>query len=96
MPSIAEIDTQIHDLQTQALEAVKNAQAPVVDYVAKAADAVAGVLPEDKPELLVNAIAFQTSFAKRVLDTEVAFAKAVIDAVAKPFVPAKKRAVKAA
>jgi hypothetical protein len=100
MPTIEEIQTQIHDLQSQALDYVKSAQAPVVEYVGKAAGTVAEVLPEDKPELLVrglDAVTFQANFAKTVLDTEVAFAKSLIDAVAKPFTPAKKRAaVKAA
>lgn len=101
MPTIDEIQTQVHELQSKALDYVKSVQAPVVEYVGKAADTAAGVLPEDKPELLVrglDAVAFQAGFAKTVLDTEVSFAKQLIDAVAKPFTPAKKKtaAVKAA
>lgn len=100
MPTIDEIQNQVHELQGKALDYVKSVQAPVVTYVGKAADTAAGVLPEDKPELLargLDAVAFQAGFAKKVLDTEVAFAKQLIDAVAKPFTPAKKKAaVKAA
>ena len=100
MPTIDEIQSQVHELQGKALDYVKSVQAPVIEYVGKAADTAAGVLPDEKPELLVrglDAVAFQAGFAKTVLDTEVAFAKSLIDAVAKPFTPAKKRAaVKAA
>lgn len=100
MPTIDELQNQVHDLQAKALDYVKSVQAPVVEYVGKAADTVADRLPEDKPELLtrgLDAVAFQAGFAKTVLDTEVAFAKQLIDAVAKPFAPAKKKAaVKAA
>lgn len=100
MPTIDEIQTQVHELQGKALDYVKSAQAPVVEYVGKAAGTVADTLPADRPELLVtviDSVAFQAGFAKQVLDTEVAFAKAVIDAAVKPFTPAKKKtAVKAA
>ena len=105
MPTIEEIQTQVtaqvEELQGKALELVKSVQAPVVVYVGKAATAVAELLPEERPEALANAIeAFNGSFAKTVLDTEVAFAKDVIDAVVQPFAPkapAKKApAVKAA
>ena len=99
MPTIDEIQTQVYELQGKALDFVKSAQAPVVEYVAKAAGTVADALPEDKPEALVRGIdvvAFQAGFVKNVLDTEVAFAKSVIDAAVKPFTPAKKRTVKAA
>ncbi len=99
MPTIDEIQTQVYELQGKALDYVKSAQGPVVEYVAKAAGTLADALPEDKPEALVrgiDAVAFQAGFAKNVLDTEVAFAKSVIDAAVKPFIPAKKRTVKAA
>ena len=99
MPTIDEVQTQVQELQAKALDYVKSAQAPVVEYVGKAAGTVADALPTDRPELLVrgiDAVAFQASFAKQVLDTEVAFAKAVIDAAVKPFTPAKKKTVKAA
>lgn len=99
MPTIDEIQTQVHELQGKALDYVKSAQAPVVEYVGKASGTVADALPQDKPEALVrgiDAVSFQANFAKQVLDAEVAFAKAVIDAAVKPFAPAKKRPAKAA
>jgi hypothetical protein len=99
MPTIDEFQTQVHELQTKALDYVRSVQGPVVDYVAKAAGAVAEALPSDRPELLVRGIdaaVFQAGFAKKVIDAETTFAKAVIDAVVKPFAPAKKRTVKAA
>jgi hypothetical protein len=99
MPTIDEIQSQVHEFQGKALKYVKSVQAPVVEYVAKAAGSLADALPEDRPELLVRGIdaaVFQAGFAKKVLDTEAAFLKAVIDAAVKPFAPAKKRVVKAA
>lgn len=100
MPTIDEIQTQVHDFQGKALEAVKSVQDQGVEYVAKAAATLADALPSERPELLVtviDAVTHQAGFAKQVLDTEVAFAKAVIDATVKPFAPAKKKAaVKAA
>ena len=100
MPTIdiEQYQTQIHELQDKALATVKDVQAPVVDYVAKAAEAVAARLPEDRPEALVSGLRFQVAFTKQVLDTQVAFAKSVIDAVTKPVLPApaKKTTVKAA
>lgn len=100
MPTIdiEQYQTQIHELQDKALATVKDVQAPVVGYVAKAAEAVAARLPEDRPEALVSGLRFQAGFAKQVLDTQVAFAKSVIDAVTKPVLPApaKKTTVKAA
>jgi len=91
----------IDEIQSKTLEYVEAVQAPVVEYVGKAADALADALPADRPEVLdtvIDTVAAQAGFAKQVLDTEVAFAKAVIDAAVKPFVPAPKKArtVKAA
>ncbi|HET7718436.1 MAG TPA: hypothetical protein VFK43_00625 [Acidimicrobiales bacterium] len=99
MTTLSDLQTQVHELEGKALDYVKSAQAPVVEYVAKAATTLADVLPADKPELLVaalNGVTFQAGFAKQVLDTEVAFAKAVIDAAVKPFAPKKAKTVKAA
>jgi hypothetical protein len=100
MPAIDidQIQTQIHELQDKALGYVKDVQAPVAEYVAKAAETVAARLPEDRPEALVAGLGFQVDFAKKVLDTQVAFAKSVIDAATKPLLPTpvKKSAVKAA
>ncbi len=100
MPTIDEIQSQVHELQGEGPRLREVGPGPVVEYVGKAADTAAGVLPDEKPELLVrglDAVAFQAGFAKTVLDTEVAFAKSLIDAVTKPFTPAKNApAVKAA
>src|SRR5215207_1168856 len=100
MPAIDidQIQSQIHQLQDKALAYVQDVQAPVTEYVAKAAETVAARLPEDRPEALVSGLGFQVGFAKKVLDTQVAFAKSVIDAATKPLLPTpvKKSAVKAA
>jgi hypothetical protein len=99
MPTIDDFQTQVHELQAKALDYVTTIQTPVVDYVRKASGTVADALPQDRPELLVRGIdaaVFQAGFAKKVLDAETTFAKAVIDAAVKPFAPAKKRTVKAA
>src|SRR6187402_1114621 len=100
MPAIdiSQIQTQVHELQDKALSYVKDVQGPVVDYVAQAAQTVAARLPEDRPEALVAGLGFQVDFAKKVLDTQVAFTKSIIDAATKPVLPApvKKATVKAA
>jgi hypothetical protein len=101
MPTIDEIQSQVHEFQGKALDYVKTHQEPLVDYVAKAADTMADTLPEDRPELLAQGIesaVFQATFAKKVIDAEATFVKAVIDAAVKPFKPmaAKRRPVKAA
>ena len=101
MPTIEEIQSQVVELEGKALETVKSVQAPVLEYVGKAADTLATRLPEDRPEAVVRGIDLLTSqvnFAKQIIDTRAAFTKAVLDAVVKPFAPAKKKAaaVKAA
>lgn len=99
MPTIDELQTQVRDLQAKALDYVKTAQEPVVEYVRKAATYVADALPAERPEPVVRGIdaaAHQAAFAKKVIDAQAAFAKKVIDAAVKPFTPAKKRTVKAA
>jgi hypothetical protein len=99
MSTIDDLQSQVHDLQTKALDYVKSVQPTAVDYVAKASRAVADALPTDRPELVskgIDGALFQAAFAKKVIDAETAFAKAVIDAAVKPFAPAKKRTVKAA
>jgi hypothetical protein len=100
MPAIDidSIQSQVHELQTKALTYVKDVQGPVVEYVSKAAETVAARLPEERPDALVAGLGFQVDFAKKVLDTQVAFAKSVIDAATKPLLPTpvKKSSVKAA
>jgi hypothetical protein len=100
MPAIDidHLQSQIHDFQDKALAYVKDVQAPVVEYVGKAAETVVARLPEDRPEALVSGLGFQVAFAKKVLDSQVTFAKSVLDAATKPVLPApvKKSTVKAA
>jgi len=89
MPTIEEIQTQVQELPAVAVEYVKTAQSAVVEYVAKAADALADRIPADAPEALsiaINGVVYEANFVK-----------SVIDAAVKPFTPAKKKAaVKAA
>lgn len=97
----SELITQVEDLEAKALDFVADAQAPVVEYVGKAAEALAARLPEDRPAVLadgIGALVNQVDFAKRVLDTQVDFVKCVLDAAVKPVKPARKatKTVKAA
>jgi hypothetical protein len=100
MPTTEEITEQVRELEGKALSFVKDAQAPVVDYVAKIAETLAGRLPEDRPQALAqgfDVLAGQVDFAKKVLDTQVDFVKAVLDAAIAPIKPAPvKKTVKAA
>ena len=102
MPSTTtDIIDQVQELEAKALSFLTDSQAPVVDYVAKAAEAVASRLPQDRPELLeqgIGALTTQVDFAKKVLDAQVDFVKAVLDAAVKPVRPVKatKTTVKAA
>jgi hypothetical protein len=100
MQTISDLQTQVHELEGKALDYVKTVQAPVVEYVGKATDALAERLPADRPELLVqvlDVVVRQADFAKQAIDAQAAFTKAVIAAAVKPFVPVKKKAaVKAA
>lgn len=99
MPEI--LDT-VTEYENKALEFVTNAQAPVVEYVGKAAEAVAARLPENRPTLpfdLVAVIDSQFGFAVKAIKTQQDFTKAVVKAAgpllgvaAKP----AKRTVKAA
>jgi hypothetical protein len=100
MPTIDEIQTQVHDLEAKVIDYVRSAQAPVTEYVGKATGAVAERIPADRPELvtqLIDVVVRQADFAKQLIDARAGLSKAVIDAAVKPFAPAKKKpAVKAA
>ena len=89
MPTIDEIQTQVQELPSKAVEYVKTAQTTVVEYVGKAAESLAEMIPADAPEAVavaINGVVYEANFVK-----------SVIDAAVKPFVPAKKKpAVKAA
>lgn len=100
-PRVTEIIDQVEELEAKALAFVTDAQAPVVDYVGKTAEAVVARLPKDRPAALVqglDALTAQVDFAKKVLDAQVDFVKAVLDAVVAPVkpAPAKPKTVKAA
>lgn len=104
-PRTNEIITQVNDqvtaFEAKALELVADAQAPVVEYVGKAAEALAARLPEDRPAALAGGISVlvdRVDFAKRVLDVQVDFVKSLLDAAVKPVKPARKatKTVKAA
>lgn len=98
--TLGEVFDQVEALEAKALELVTEAEAPVVEYVAKTAEAVAARLPEQRPEALqqgIEALVAQVAFAKKVLDSQVRFTKAVLDAAVKPLKPAPKaKTVKAA
>jgi hypothetical protein len=98
MPTIEDIQTQVRDYQAKALEYVKSIETTVVEYVGKAAGAVADRVPAEQPLVaqFVDNATFQAGFAKKVLDSQNAFAKKLIDASVKPFAPARKRTVRAA
>ena len=97
-PTIA----KIVEIEDKALELVAQAQAPVVEYVGKAASAVADRLPSDRPALPVDpaeVVESQFTFATKALKAQHDFVTALLGAVAPVLgtsVPAKKRAVKAA
>ena len=89
MPTIDEIQTQVQEFPSKAVEYVKTAQTTVVEYVGKAAESLAEMIPADAPEAV--------AFAINGVVYEANFVKSVIDAAVKPFAPAKKQpAVKAA
>jgi hypothetical protein len=81
-------------------------QDPVVEAVRKVADYVAGVLPESRPTLpfadqlptATELVETQFAFARRLLELQHGFAKAVVDAAAPAFVVpvAKPKAAKKA
>jgi F420-0:gamma-glutamyl ligase len=93
MPSTTEIVEQVEELEAKALNFLTDTQAAVVDYVAKAADTLAERLPEERPAALVDGFGIltgQVDFAKKVLDANSTFAKALLDAAVKPVRPVRK------
>jgi hypothetical protein len=77
-------------VEDQVVDAVTAVQEPVAEYVRRAAEYVASVLPEDLPEIpyadqlpsATELIEFQFAFAQRVLEVNHKFATALIDAAA--------------
>jgi hypothetical protein len=88
--------------EDQVLDYVKSGQDTVIDYVKKAVEVVDRYLPEDRPELAflagvpkpIEIIDTQHAFAKKVLDNQRDFAKALLVAVT-PLLPAELVAKKA-
>ncbi|MBA2280858.1 MAG: hypothetical protein M3527_00645 [Actinomycetota bacterium] len=98
------LDT-ITEYEDKALDFVTDLQPKVVEYVGKAADAIASRLPEGRPALPVSPVEIldtQFAFATKVLKAQHDFAKSVLNAVAPVLgtavasAPAKPRTVKAA
>ena len=91
----------ITTVQGQVLEGLSTVQAPVVDVVAKAIEAIDGVLPADRPEVPFatalpqpgELVELGFGFAQKVLDNQHDFAKAIVAAVA-PLLPAAPKPVK--
>ena len=90
---MAVVTDTITKVQDQVLETLSSVQAPVVDLVAKAVDAVDGVVPESleipyiaelpQPAELVE-LGF--GFAEKLLANQYDFAKAVVNAIS-PLLP---------
>ncbi|MDX6232470.1 MAG: hypothetical protein QOH68_1454 [Nocardioidaceae bacterium] len=79
------IDT-ITTYEDQLLETLSSAQAPAVEYVSKAVDAIEEYLPESRPALPVaELVDSQFKFAKKALDTQHKFVKAIVGALAPVF-----------
>jgi hypothetical protein len=97
------ITETINTTQDQILEAVEKIQEPFVDAVRTVAEAVEGVLPDDRPSVpLVAAlpepkelVEAYFGFAQKVLDNQHDFVKAILDAVA-PLQPTPVKASKPA
>jgi hypothetical protein len=100
MPTTEEITEQVAELEGKALSFVQEYQSKAVELVGKASETLAARLPEDRPEQLskgINTVLGQVDFAKKVVDTQNDFVKAVLDALVAPFKPAPvKKTVKAA
>ncbi len=107
MPTAIETITSVED---QVIDVMKSVQEPVTDIVSKLAEYVAGVLPDELPELpfadqvptATDIVENNFAFAKRLLETQHQFAKALLKAAA-PVLreqpkakPAAKTTVKAA
>src|SRR4051794_14512686 len=89
----------ITTVQGQVLEGLTTVQGPVVDAVAKAAEAVEGVLPNDRPEVPFVAqlpqaeeiVELVFAFAQKVLDNQHEFAKSIVKALS-PILPEAPKA----
>jgi len=92
------ITDNLSTTQDQILEAIEKIQEPVVEAVRTVAEAVEGVLPEDRPSVPFadslpepkELVELYFGFAQKLLDNQQDFVKAIFDAVSplRP-VPAK-------
>ena len=94
------LDT-VESYESQLLDLVSKAQAPVVEYVAKGVELVGDRLPDVAyPAALptpIEVVESQVAFAKKLIDANAAFVTAVLDTVAPVAGFAKsKKVVKAA
>jgi hypothetical protein len=76
----------VEGYEDQILKAIKDAKAPVVDYVSKGVDFVGDRLPDvTYPEALatpIEVVESQTAFVKKLIDANAALVTAVLEAVA--------------
>ena|SRR5687767_14442587 len=91
----------VESYESQLLELVNKAQAPVVEYVAKGVELVSDRLPDvTYPSALptpIEVVESQVAFAKKLIDANTAFVTAVLETVAPIAGYAKpKKVVKAA
>ena len=107
MPTAMETLTSVED---QVVDVIKSVQDPVADAVRTVVEYIAGLLPDNVPELpfadqlptATEIVESNFAFAQRLLDTQHQFAKAILAAAA-PVLreqpkakPAAKTTVKAA
>ena len=94
----------VEGYEDQILKAIKDAKAPVVDYVNKGVELVGDRLPDvTYPASLptpIEVVESQTAFVKKLIDANTAIVKAVLEVVAPlagyPTKKTAKPAVKAA
>ncbi len=87
MPSVIETITSVED---RVVDTLKSVQEPVVGAVSKVAEYAGGLLPDDRPDLpfvdqlptLTELVESQYAFARRLLEVNHQFAKALVSAVA--------------
>jgi hypothetical protein len=83
--------------EDQILETLSSVREPAVEYVTKAVEAIEEYLPESRPALPVaELVDSQFKFAKKALDTQHGFVKALVGALAPVFndKPVAKKAAK--
>src|SRR5262245_35889234 len=96
-PPMSTITDTLTSGQDQILEAVDMIQGPVVDAVRTVAEAVEGILPEDRPNVPFadslpgpkELVELYFDFSQKLLDKQHEFATAILDAVSPKPAPAK-------